>query len=80
MILFSIVGCLISYLNYREDARTGSILEYPENSFRVQILKQMIDRDELMPLIKELEIRHKKAPHSSKKVQDELTRHLDVQI
>jgi hypothetical protein len=56
------------------------MLEYPENSLRVKILKQMIDRSELLPLIEELESKYKGNPKGHKLARIELSRHLKVQV
>lgn len=79
MVVYSMIGCGISILSYHEDARTGGMLELPENSYKAILLKQMIDKNELLPLIKELEHKYKGDPKAAKKARMDLSRRLKVQ-
>jgi hypothetical protein len=55
MIGLCLLGGVFAALSLKEDTRIGGLLEYPENSLRVVILKQLIDKDELEDIIKDLE-------------------------
>lgn len=60
---FSLIGCGISVIGYKEDQRIGGLLERPENGLRVQAIKRLIDREELYDIIEEIEERNKDRPN-----------------
>ena len=75
---FSLIGCVISVIGYREDQRIGGLLEKPENGPRVQALKKLIDKGELYDILEEIEERNKDQPNKKELCRKELTSRLKV--
>lgn len=78
MIGLCLLGGVFAVLSLIEDTRIGGLLEYPENSLRVIILKQMIDKDELEDTIREYEEKYKGDPKMKKKVRMDLSRKIEL--
>lgn len=75
---FSVLGCVVSVIGYKEDERIGGLLERPENGFRVQAIKMMIDKGELYGMIEELEKRNEKEKNKKELYQFQLTKRIKL--